>query len=482
MLETVTNTAFRPISIAFDFSNLQTANSELKSFIQDVLVVQLQHRVESLIKVNGPTTIPKFNETTCDQTVKLSASYATKETKADLLLLVGTVESEENYIAYAAPCLLNSFNRRPVVGMIIMNIKKIEIFRDSIEKYVSTILHELLHVMVLSPQLFEYFPITKAKTVVSEMRSTKIGSTQVSKIITPGIVSAGKKHYGCSSFNGVYLENEGDSASAGSHFEKAMVGDEVMTAQANGKMIMSFWTLNLLNDCGWYSVDVDRAENLDWGKNQGCGFINANCNTKYPNFCTTEGKLACSEDFFIKQLCAHRDFTDGCLTYGIEDSSDCSSIIGVRSTSLYESSGPKSRCFASKVGGQSKAGCYTSNCVGNTIQLTIANKTLTCNETGQSIQHNDLTVICPNISDFCSRMNQTCSNDCSGRGRCLGSKECFCDYFSDGADCSTTKACNLSLTTCGKLSGLSNSLTKPDSSSVAILASVWVALIVALVG
>ena len=78
----------------------------------------------------------------------------------------------------------------------------------------------------------------------------------------PGLVAAGIKHYGCTSFTGMFLENEGTEASAGAHFEKIMAGNEVMTAQATGKMVLSFWTLNLLNDCGWYKIDFSKAENL----------------------------------------------------------------------------------------------------------------------------------------------------------------------------------------------------------------------------
>ena len=36
-----------------------------------------------------------------------------------------------------------------------------------------------------------------------------------------------------------------------------------MTAQGTGRMVLSFWILNLLNDFGWYQVNFSKAEALD---------------------------------------------------------------------------------------------------------------------------------------------------------------------------------------------------------------------------
>ena len=476
MLEAASNSEYRQMKMVFDFSNIQSIDTDTRSFIENVLLIQMQRRIQTIIKVNGPTTIPAFSETGCDQMIKVPSSYANTVTKADLLIIVGAAEDKDTYVAYASPCLLNSFNSRPSVGMIMINLSKLQIYRDSVDKFVSVLLHELFHILVLSPTLFDHFPITKSKAVSSEMRSTKIGSSQISKIISPGLVAAGKKHLGCTSFDGIFLENEGGSASAGSHFEKAITGNDLMTAEENGRMVLSFWTLNLLNDCGWYSVDLLKAENLDWGKNQGCGFINANCNTKYPSFCSTEGKMACSEDYFSKQVCISQSFSDGCLIYENPASSDCSSAYGIKQTSLYEGFGPKSRCFATNIDGQSTVGCYSSSCDVNSIKIKIANTTLSCTKAGESIQYEDLTIVCPDVKDFCSRMNQTCTNDCSGRGKCLQSKDCFCDYFSEGADCSTLNACGLAQTTCAKMERLSDVVKTTSSSGSLSFAAAVVAI------
>ena len=72
---------------------------------------------------------------------------------------------------------------------------------------------------------------TTASTFVEETRKSNTSSATVYKLITPKVIAAAREHFGCSTINGVYLENEGDSGSAGAHFEKVHYGNELMTAQ-----------------------------------------------------------------------------------------------------------------------------------------------------------------------------------------------------------------------------------------------------------
>jgi len=472
MLEAASNSVFRPIKIAFDFSNIESLNADTQAFIKDVLLVQTDRRFQSFLKVNGPTVIPAFTETGCDQMMKIPSSYAKTQTTADLLIFVGAENVEENYVAYASPCLLNGYNSRPNVGIVMINLKILQIYQDAIEKFVSVLLHEIIHILAFSPSLFEHFPITQAKTVVTQSRSTSIGSIQLSKIITPGVVSGGKKHLGCTSFDGIFVENEGGSASVGSHFEKLIAGNDLMTAEENGRMVLSLWTLNLLNDCGWYMVDLTKAENLDWGKNQGCGFLDAKCNTRFPNFCSTEGKMACSEDYIVKQMCLKQSFSDGCLIKENPGAPDCSSFYGAQKTALYESFGATSRCFGVNLNGQTTVGCYSSFCDSGVVKIKISNTTLSCNKTGDSLEYQKLKIVCPDANDFCSRMSKSCKNDCSGRGKCLESQECFCDFFTEGSDCSNTRTCALNPAMCSKIEKVSQELNSTISAGLWIVKSV----------
>ena len=46
----------------------------------------------------------------------------------------------------------------------------------------------------------------------------------------PRLTEFGKKYFGCDSFEGVEMENEGDGGSIGHHFEARLIREEIMTS------------------------------------------------------------------------------------------------------------------------------------------------------------------------------------------------------------------------------------------------------------
>ena len=72
--------------------------------------------------------------------------------------------------------------------------------------------------MVLSPDILKLYPVD-FKVTEKELRVSGAGSMEVTKLVTPKIVKEAQNHFGCSSINGLYLENEGTSSSEGSHFD-----------------------------------------------------------------------------------------------------------------------------------------------------------------------------------------------------------------------------------------------------------------------
>jgi hypothetical protein len=45
---------------------------------------------------------------------------------------------------------------------------------------------------------------------------------------TPKVTQTAKDHYNCSSLKGMQLENQGNSATIGSHWEKSILFNEIM--------------------------------------------------------------------------------------------------------------------------------------------------------------------------------------------------------------------------------------------------------------
>ncbi len=64
---------------------------------------------------------------------------------------------------------------------------------------------------------------------------------------------------------------------AGSHWEKRLLMNEIMTGSVDTRSVVSAMTLALLEDSGWYKANYSMAEQLDWGQNQGTEFLISRC-------------------------------------------------------------------------------------------------------------------------------------------------------------------------------------------------------------
>jgi len=76
----------------------------------------------------------------------------------------------------------------------------------------------------------------------------------------------------------------------------------------------SKFTLTLFKDTGWYNPDMSLADEILWGKGEGCGFISNKCNsnTKYYDFCYSSGQSSCDDDGSIMTYCSADSYSDGC--------------------------------------------------------------------------------------------------------------------------------------------------------------------------
>jgi len=129
-----------------------------------------------------------------------------------------------------------------------------------------------------------------------------------------GVKALARKYYNCPNADGVSLENGGGGGTAGSHWERSEVGDEAMTGADINEPKYSKFTLTLLKDTGWYNPDMSMADELLWGKGEGCDFITQKCKSgkRFKDFCYTSGSSSCDEDGSIKTYCASDKYSDGC--------------------------------------------------------------------------------------------------------------------------------------------------------------------------
>lgn len=117
------------------------------------------------------------------------------------------------------------------------------------------------------------------KEVIRDDWFTKGGTMGhvVHLMVTPRVKEEARKHFNCSTLEGAELENQGGKGTELAHWEKRLFENEGMTGIFTQNSVFSRLTLALMEDTGWYGVNYDMAEPLQWGKNLGCLFAKNSC-------------------------------------------------------------------------------------------------------------------------------------------------------------------------------------------------------------
>jgi hypothetical protein len=127
--------------------------------------------------------------------------------------------------------------------------------------------------------------------------------TKVLFLVTPRLAAFSREYYGCPSLPGA----PADAFSEGSHWRQANVNHELMqpaSAEDSQRKRISAFTLNFLEDSGWYVTDKSAAQELEWGRGAGCSFVLDGCS----NWAASNaGKQSyyCAEGQAGKDVCTH---------------------------------------------------------------------------------------------------------------------------------------------------------------------------------
>lgn len=437
------NSSTEPISIRIkmDFTNSLYPSENSKMYVETTLSNQALKHIRSVIKVKNPTGIKKGQITfknPCNDFVVIPDQYVKQNTDVDLIVLVKSLDDNNSTLASSNICSLDRETGRPIMAILYINMRKLEWGAETIDTSVSVLLHELTHIVGFSPWAFKYFP-KSANGVIKYVKHDNVSSPM---IVSPAAVEFAKTYFDCPSLEGLPLENEGSDGSVGSHFEKTVFGNELMTAKITGRPVLSPFALKVLEDSNWYEIDYSFTEALVWGRNRGCDFVyKNNCDNKYPEFCNENKRTYCSTDYTNKAQCRKTTFSDSCLVKEYDRAYSCFNMYNFMSTVVYEETGANSRCFETQLLNNNSAGCFVSRCKGSTIEIEVDDTVLECTQSYQKITYKTLTITCPKIEEFCGLLEETCTSDCSGRGRCLLNKNCYCDYFYGGEHCEKDVGC-----------------------------------------
>jgi leishmanolysin len=179
----------------------------------------------------------------------------------------------------------------------------------SIGSAISVIIHEMTHLLGFSNFLFQYFHKPNGDAYTSEEISSVI--TRRGKDVTilklPTVVSKARAAFGCSTLEGLELEDQGGVGTEGSHWEKMlMYGDFMQGDTGADDWVFSDISFALLEDSGWYSVDYSQTDSIMWGKNAGCSFFTERCVSNgvasSSHFCADTAK-SCTKSRNARGLC-----------------------------------------------------------------------------------------------------------------------------------------------------------------------------------
>ncbi|KAF3320455.1 Leishmanolysin-like peptidase [Carex littledalei] len=229
--------------------------------------------------VKGNLRLSGYSACGQDGGVQLPHEYVEEGVKdADLVLLVTTRPTTGNTLAWAVACERDQWGRA-IAGHV--NVAPRHLTAEAETLLSATLIHEVMHVLGFDPHAFAHFRDERKRRrgqVTVQSMDEKLGR-MVTRVVLPRVIMHSRHHYGAYSenFTGLELEDGGGRGTSGSHWEKRLLMNEIMTGSVDTRSVVSKMTLALLEDSGWYQANYSMAEGLEWGRNQGTEFVTSPC-------------------------------------------------------------------------------------------------------------------------------------------------------------------------------------------------------------
>ena len=455
--------SYSAIRIMADYSNLRATSGISDSTIEQVkqLIDETCNEFSKILEVVPIGTQLSIGEDdikySCDVD-NIGGGYQSYFLFSDLVIFP-TFDSTlaTNVLAAAGMCMYLTESIRPIYGVLLIN-PNLSFSKRNTNLYMKNLFfHELTHVLVFSPELFSSLG----------MMTTRIfDGSFVSFINSPKVLTTARQHFNCASLNGVPLENQGGSGSAGSHWEaRYLLGDYMISSDYFDNVISDI-TLALFEDSGIYKVNYYSGGLFKFGKNMGCEFFDNKCleggNTAFKNeFCTVNSEYICSRTKISRGQCIlneysstipkrYRYFSDSDVG-GFEPANYCpvSNTVSqssdyyhascrVGSTSLSsdfgEVIGNSSFCFLSsllpsnsQLSSSSRAICYQVECDSENKQIivNIGNNKVYCPTDGGTIDNPSGfkgSINCPEYYEICGQETENEGEICNDMYDCFDKK------------------------------------------------------------
>ncbi|KAM7366347.1 hypothetical protein PAMP_015795 [Pampus punctatissimus] len=273
--------------------------------------------------------------------------------------------AEPNVLAYAVHCQTDT-RGRPVAGVVVICRDRLTGATYNHQTTVQTVIHELFHALGFSKDLFHTWRDCSSSSQEAAGCSPRgkvthtDGSGQM-RIYTPSVISALQKHLASTDPElGGPLENlDVPPGGVSSHWESRLLHGSIMAAVLGDPTTVRIdpVTLAALQDTGWYSVNLSRAQSLVWGDGEGAMFGSmSTCLNNSSFFCTGSG-LGCHYLHLHKGKCQTDQYLEKCHVYKpFKNGSECWIKENERQSAEENWSGEifgfDSRCFFSNLNRQ----------------------------------------------------------------------------------------------------------------------------------
>ncbi|KAL0478008.1 leishmanolysin peptidase [Acrasis kona] len=380
----------------------------------DSLLMQVQTIFNQMLKTrmfNGVIKLPSDPSATCGANGGVPypsdlVNDGFPSSTGDIIIFV-TLRPSTNtgVLGWGLACLYESMYGRPIMGQ--FNADPETFFAASEGQQIGIMLHEITHVLGFSESRFSAMIDQNGNqrpgSVLSAYRSYKdsagnVNTKQVFYLNTPSLIKTAQSYFNCpeSLPYGIELEEYGGDGTAGSHFDKRVYNNELMTGNVgwfNPSLSFSIspFTLSFFNDSGWYQSNSSfvnpRSETTLWGRNMGCSFLQNRCedwdlNNRLGYYCKPNsfvgstctynhrGKGFCSTQQFNQNMGYYEHIQSSPKTGGLDPQLDFCPIVKRYTNGDCALQQLQSNILSGEYWGKGGA-CFDSNLVPSTSKLIV---------------------------------------------------------------------------------------------------------------
>ncbi len=123
---------------------------------------------------------------------------------------------------------------------------------------VLTMIHEIMHIMGWSSSAFQYWQDSRktgdSKLYDETTKTATLRGKSVTLVTTPEVVKTARSYFNCNTLEGLELEDQGGSGTAGSHWDERVAREDLMCGQIGGYKGLTVLSAAFFEDSGWYKI------------------------------------------------------------------------------------------------------------------------------------------------------------------------------------------------------------------------------------